>query len=125
MSSQPITRNRPSGEAIAAFISPVIGLLAFSIANMVWDATRWDPARDISPLYLAIGSWIPYSNKIGPYAGKETILLVGWLGAWLFLHLLLRKRDLSVAPWAIAFVVGIAIAALLLWPPLIEALIPE
>ncbi len=116
---------RPTGEAIAAFISPVLGLLALSIANYIWEATRWDPARDVSALYIKLGSWIPESDKIGPLVGKETILLVVWLGTWVALHLALRKRELRVAPWAIAFVVGIAFAALLLWPPLAEIFIPE
>ncbi len=125
MSAQAKPSIRPSGEAVAAFISPMIGLLALSISNYIWEATRWDPSRDVTPLYLQIGSWIPYSAKIGPYAGKETILLVAWFASWVVLHLILRKREVRVAPWAIVFLIGIATAALLLWPPFTEILIPE
>lgn len=126
MSTQSLLRTaRPSGEAIAAFFSPVIGLLVFSIINAFWETTRWDPNRDISPVLLRIGSWIPSYEKIGPMAGKETILIVVWLAAWAILHLILRKRDLRVAPWAIAFLIGITLATLLLWSPLLEVVFPE
>ena len=125
MSIQRTISLRPNGEAIAALMSPMFGLIAFSIANYIWEATRWDPLRDVTPLYLKIGSWIPYYSKIGPYAGKETILLVVWLATWLVLHLVLRKKELRVLPWAIAFMIGIAFAALLLWPPFTEIMIPE
>lgn len=123
--NQTIARIKPTGEAIAAFVSPVIGLLVFSVVNALWESTRWDPLRDFSPTLTQIGSWMPQYEKIGPYAGKETILLVTWLASWLVLHFVLRKRDLKVAPWAIAFVIGIGIAALMLWTPVIEAIVPE
>ncbi len=125
MSALANSRLKPNGEAVAALMSPMIGLLVFSIANLIWEAKRWIPEQDVTPLYVRIGSWIPNANKIGPFAGKETILLLVWGGAWLVLHLLLHKRELRVAPWAIAFVIGIAAAALLLWPPFAEILIPE
>ncbi len=125
MSDQRTLSVRPSGEAIAALMGPMFGLLAFSIANYIWEATRWDPLRDVTPLYLRIGIWIPYSSKIGPYAGKETILLLVWLVTWGVLHLVLREKELRVAPWAIAFLIGIAAAVLLLWPPFTEIMIPE
>jgi hypothetical protein len=122
MSSRLIAREqKPSGEAIAAFMSPMLGLLALSIANLLWEADR----VYYTEVYLRIGSWIPKYDRIGPFTGKETILLVVWLVSWVVLHLLLRKREMRVAPWAIAFLIGIAVAALLVWPPVAEALIPE
>lgn len=122
MSSRLITREqKPNGEAIAAFMSPMLGLLALSIANGLWEANR----VYYTEVYLRIGSWIPQYDRIGPLTGKETILMVVWLGSWVILHLLLRKREMRVAPWAIAFLVGIAVAALLVWPPVAEVVIPE
>ncbi len=125
MSTLANPRFKPSGEAVAALMSPMIGLLALSIANLIWEAKRWIPLEDVSQVYIRIGSWIPRADKIGPFAGKETILLAAWGVTWLVLHLILRKRELRIAPWAIAFVIGIAAAVLLLWPPFTEILIPE
>lgn len=125
MSAQVKSALRPTGEAIAALMSPMIGIFVFSVVSMLWDATYWDPTRDFSPLLLRIGSWMPYSGKIGPYSGRETILLVTWAVAWLVLHFILRKKELRVLPWAIAFLVGMAISTLLLWAPFPEAIMPE
>ncbi len=112
---------KPNGEAIAAFMSPMLGVFALSIANLLWEANR----DFYGQLYLRLGSWMPQYDRIGPLTGKETILLVVWLGSWAVLHLLLRKREMRVAPWAIAFLVGTIASALLVWPPVAEALIPE
>jgi hypothetical protein len=116
---------KPTGEAIAALMSPMLGLFVFSIVSLMWEATRWDPTRDFSPLLLKIGAWIPYSTAIGPYSGRETILLLTWGVSWLILHAILRKKELRILPWAIAFLVGIALSTLLLWAPFGEAIIPE
>ena len=116
---------KPTGEAIAALMSPMIGLLAFSISNLVWEAYRFTGNDIITPFLMRLGSWVPAYDKIGPLAGKETILLAIWLGSWLVLHLVLRKREMRIAPWAIAFLIGIGVAALILWPPLIEVIVPE
>ncbi len=122
MSSRSIAHElKPNGEAIAAFMSPMLGLVALAIANGLWEANR----VYYTEVYLRIGSWIPQYDRIGPFTGKETILLVVWLGSWAIMHLLLRKREMRVAPWAIAFLIGIAAAALLVWPPVAEVVIPE
>lgn len=122
MSSQPIARDyKPSGEAIAALISPMLGLVALAISNMLWEADK----VYYTEVYLRVGSWMPMYDRIGPFAGKQTIVLVVWLASWGILHLALRKRDVRVGPWAIAFLVGITAAALLLWPPFFELFIPE
>jgi hypothetical protein len=122
MSSRLINHEqKPNGEAIAAFMSTMLGLLGLSIANLLWDSNR----DYYTEVYLRIGSWIPKYDRIGPFTGKETILLVVWLSSWLILHLLLRKREMRVAPWAIAFLIGIVTAALMAWPPVAEILIPE
>ncbi len=112
---------KPNGEAIAAFMSPMLGLLALAFANLLWEANR----TYYTEVYLRIGSWIPKYDRIGPLTGKETILLMVWLGSWAILHLLLRKREMRIAPWAIAFLIGIVAAALLVWPPVAEGIIPE
>jgi hypothetical protein len=48
---------------------------------------------------------------------------VTWLGAWAILHYSLRRRDLPLKPYAIAFLIGIGVATTLFWPPVIEFLV--
>jgi len=73
--SVPQTQRLPSGEAIAAFMAPVIGLLAMAIANTLQNAND----KFFNPLWLQVGSWMPNYKGVGPYSGKETIMLVFWL----------------------------------------------
>lgn len=116
---QTTEKHIPSGIAIAAFLAPTIGLLAMSIANFLQEAND----AVFKPIYLSIGSWMPNYKGIGPYSGKETILLVTWLGSWAVLHFLLRGKELPVRPFTIAMLIGIAAATILLWPPFFEVLL--
>lgn len=109
----------PSGIAIAAILAPAIGLLAMALANflqVVNDAT-------FKPLYLTIGSWIPNYKGLGPYSGKETIMLVTWLGSWAILHFVLRNKELPVRNSVIAMLITVAVSTMLFWPPFIHMLL--
>src|SRR5829696_7864724 len=106
---QPTTTHLPSGIAIAAFLAPAIGLLSMAIANFLQEAND----AVFKPLYLSIGSWMPNYQGIGPYSGKETILLVTWLGSWAILHFVLRGKELPVRPFTIAMLIGVAFATML------------
>ncbi len=121
MSDSISQERRPNGEAIAAFMAPMFGLWGLAIANLLWEANR----EFYTDVYLRIGSWMPQYDRIGPLSGKETILLVVWLCSWAILHVILRKREMRVAPWAVAFLIGIIASALLVWPPVAEMLVPE
>lgn len=104
---------RPNGGSVAAFLSAAIGLLVLGIVVLATELSV--PARDF---VFSVGqAWVPRAEAIGPYSGKETFLLVGWLGSWVALHAALRHRDVHVRT---AF--GIAMAAILaalvmIWPP--------
>src|SRR5262245_21034573 len=118
MQMQASSRPQIGGPAIAAMFAALLGLLTMSIVNVIMEASA-----SFKDAIFAIGkSWMPGAQGIGPYSGKETILLVVWLGSWAILHVALRKRDLPIKPYAIAFLIGIGIATTLFWPPIIEAL---
>jgi hypothetical protein len=94
----------------------MIGLLAMGIVHMATDAST-----SFSNWVLMVGKlWIPNAQGIGPYSGKETFLLIGWLLSWAVLHLLLRKRDMKLAAPVVVFVVGMALATLLIYTPFID-----
>ena len=111
------TLKRPNGEAIAALMSAMIGILTLGIINLGSQAStsfnNW--LRD------AVGAaWIPNAVGIGPYSGKETFLLIGWLGSWGAMHFLLRKRSLKLTIPMIIFTAGLAIATLFIYTPFID-----
>jgi hypothetical protein len=62
-------------------------------------------------------AWMPHAEHIGPYSGKETIMAVGWLVAWLVLHLALRHKHVNPRPWFFVALAFILMGVVLIWPP--------
>ncbi|MBI4611692.1 MAG: hypothetical protein HY726_22105 [Candidatus Rokubacteria bacterium] len=111
-------RHRESGPAVAAILSAALGLMTLALVNLFTQASKGFDAwvHGIGKL------WMPGAEGIGPYSGKETLSLAVWVGGWIVLHLLLRRRELSLGYWLVVFLVGIGIATTLLWPPVFEYL---
>lgn len=104
----------PTGVAVAAMLAAMIGLLTLALVNLGTTASK-----DFSSWVFGIGKlWVPGAEGIGPYSGKETFMMVGWLGSWIVLHFALRKREVNVRLCFAVFLVGMAITSLLLWPPI-------
>jgi hypothetical protein len=106
---------RPSGPAAAAVLSIGLGGLLMAIVVGVSDANK---AFESNVVHALGRLWVPGAAGIGPYSGKFTVFLVGWLVSWALLHFLLRKRDLDLARWLIGAGVLITLAMLLVWPPI-------
>jgi hypothetical protein len=110
-----------SGMAASALISGGIGAVIMMVSHHISDTNKGFETI----LHKTIGAWIPGAvnadpmwGNIGSYAGKETIMLVGWLGSWAILHLWLK--DKQVTPRALFFwLMGLyAIATAMSWHPL-------
>jgi hypothetical protein len=110
-----------SGMAAAALISGGIGAVMMMVSHHISDTNKGFETI----LHKTIGAWIPGAvnadpmwGNIGSYAGKETIMLIGWLGSWAILHLWLQ--DKPVKPRALFFwLMGLyAIATAMSWHPL-------
>lgn len=107
---------KPTGPAVAACLSAMIGLLTMGIVHTATDASS-----AFSAWVHSVGRlWIPNAQGIGPYSGKETFLLLAWFLSWAILHMLLRKRDVKLAAPAVIFVVGMALATLFVYTPFID-----
>jgi len=115
----PSTQERiPGGIAVAALMAAMLGMLTLAVVNVFTAAfpafNTW--VHNVGKL------WMPGAQGIGPYSGKETLALIGWLGSWTILHFALRGRDLEISRWFIVFLVGVGIATTLIWPPVFEYL---
>ena len=109
---------KPTGPAVAAFLSAMIGLVCLGIVNL------GDEAGVLTNFLLQTGKlWIPNAEGIGPYSGKETFLLLGWLLSWVVLHRILRKREVRLAGPVIVFIIGLAFATLTIYTPIIGILL--
>lgn len=109
---------RKNGEAVAALLAVWIGLALMTAAQW-WSVA--DPLAANGRL-LKLGSWMPGWYGIGPYAGKETAGLIGWLVSWAVLHVLLRRRELDLRVWTYGCLAGFAVLLVLLWPPVYHAI---
>ncbi|HKZ04784.1 MAG TPA: hypothetical protein VJU81_04870 [Methylomirabilota bacterium] len=108
----------PGGIAVAALMAAMLGMLTLAVVNVFTAASP-----DFNKWVHGVGKlWMPGAQGIGPYSGKETLALIGWLGSWVILHLTLRKRDVEISRWFILFLVGVGIATTLIWPPVFEYL---
>lgn len=114
-------KNAPtvSGPAAAALISVSIGCLTMMITHHLSDTSK---AREA--LVKSIGSWIPGSHNpspiegnIGSYAGKETMLLVGWMISWMILHALWKNKNIKGQTLFFWFFAIILAATLMSWHP--------
>ncbi len=105
---QPTLLKYPTGAIVAALLAAWIGLLALAISNI---------AADVNDGFKAA---ITLNSGIGPYSGKEVLMLVAWFVSWPVLHFALRRKDLNLRTWFGVFLVGMLIAVILMWPPVFE-----
>ncbi len=108
--------DKPTGPAAAAVLSAGFGVLALAFSHILDDYSeagrKWVHAWG--------KAWMPGAEGIGPYSGKETLALVAWLGSWLLLHMLFRRKNVRLSDVGVIFIALIGIATTLLWPPVTE-----
>jgi hypothetical protein len=86
-----------SGSAAAFLISAGIGAVTMMVAHHLSDSSKtYELALE------ALGSWMPGSTNtdpmwgsIGPFAGKETMMLIGWLLSLAILHPVLKNQQVK------------------------------
>jgi hypothetical protein len=109
-----------SGTAAAALISAAIGCVTMMVAHHLSDTSK---AREQA--LLSLGSWIPGAQNpdpiwgnIGSYAGKETMLLMGWIVSWLILHSWIAHKQVKVRTLFVWLLGLMTIATVMCWHPL-------
>lgn len=109
MQKQPFWKHWGDGPAIAAIVSAGIGCAVIGIATVLTEA---------SP---AIKNLLNWWNPAGPLIGKTGVGLSAWLGSWLILHLIWKKRELPFfeKAWKMAMVL-IVIGLLGTFPPVFQ-----
>lgn len=106
------------GVAQAALLSSMLGVLTLAVVHLGTEMS--DAFKD---MVHGIGKlWMPGAQGIGPYSGKESLSLLAWLVSWGVLYLLLRRREIGAQLAVGIFLIGVAVATTLLWPPVFTAL---
>ena len=102
-----------NGAYVAAYLAASFGLLVLALVQIGTELS--DSFRDT---VFAIGkAWIPGAAGIGPYSGKETLMLVAWLGSWVGLHFAMRSMTLNLRTWFGVCLTILFLATFLMWPP--------
>jgi len=116
MTQEKQTRIKKNGQAAAAMIAAMIALLSLGISNLASSLSN-----DFKQIVHEFGkAWIPGAEAIGPYSGKETIMLFGWGISWLILYFMLRNRQVHLSKFTIIFIIGTALATLFVWSPFVH-----
>lgn len=110
--------NRKSGEIAATLLSVWLGLAGL-VGSHLWSMAM---PYQANLFLLKMGVWIPGWEKIGAYAGKETVGLIIWLVSWALLFFLLKNREFQLKHGIIAFVAGVMLVTVFIWPPVIHTL---
>ena len=104
---------KQNGAAVAATLSAMVGMLALAAVVLACEASK-----ELTDRVHTLGKlWMPGAEGIGPYSGKETVMLVAWLASWAILHPLLRRRNLNGGLCLTVFLAGVGVASTLIWPP--------
>ena len=104
---------KPNGAAVAATLSAMMGMLALAAVVLACEASK----AMIDRVHALGKLWMPGAEGIGPYSGKETVMLLAWLTSWAVLHPILRRRELNGGLWLTVFLAGVGVASTLIWPP--------
>lgn len=109
-----------SGPAAAFLISGGIGAVAMMVAHHLSDTSK---AREAA--LRTLGSWIPGSvnpdpmwGNIGSYAGKETMLLIGWLLSLAILYPTLKNKQIKPRTLFFWMFSLFTLATVMSWHPL-------
>lgn len=116
------SKNPPntSGPAAAFLLSGGIGAVAMMIAHHLSDTSKTREA-----FLKTLGSWIPGSvskdpmwGNIGSYAGKETVMLIGWLLSLAILYPLLKNKQVKPGTLFFWMFSLFTLATVMSWHPL-------
>ncbi len=102
----------PSGQNVTLSVTNIQGELELGTTRLFLVRAKVYVRAALSPS--------PNAQGLGLYSGKETFLLVGWLGSWAVLHFALRHRNVHVTIPMIIFTLGMAIATLFVYTPFID-----
>ncbi|MGK7874337.1 MAG: hypothetical protein AB4426_13805 [Xenococcaceae cyanobacterium] len=109
-----------SGSAAAALVSA-----AFSCFLLMLNQHLCSIFKGWNEIIWNLGSWIPGSRnpdplwgEIGSYSGKETVMLIGWLGSWFILSQLWQHKQIKFPTIFFCLFTFIVAATVMNWHPI-------
>lgn len=110
-----------NGAAQAAMLAAAFGVLTLAAVNVGTEVSEVFKTR-VHDVGKAL---VPGAEGIGPYSGKEAISLAVWLLSWWALHRFFRAKELPAATFMALFLILVALATTLVWPPVTHLFVPK
>jgi len=99
-----------NGRAAAAIISAGLGNFLLGLLAFLSEASE------------GIKGFLTFHAPAGPLSGTSTLAVVGWLIAWVVLHLVWRDRDIRFRLVFLLALILIGLGMLLIFPPFVGVL---
>jgi hypothetical protein len=115
--------NRPpstSGVAAAALFSGGIGAIAMMLTHHYTELSKANEQflTQLVSVIPLVTSKDPMWGNLGGFAGKEIVLLVGWLTSWAILHNILKHRHVNPRTLILGLLSLFTLATVMSWHPL-------
>ena len=111
---------RATGPAAAAVVAAAVAVLTLAGSGVLAVLLyRFEQA-----LAEASRLFVPGGAHLGRYGGQQVVALVTWLVSWALLHWRWRNSQVSLTATAVVLVVCLVAGSILMWPPVVRALVP-
>lgn len=104
----PAAVSKPNGPAVAVVIATGIGALVLGIFTLLSEASE------------SVHEFLEFSERVGPLSGKTVFGAGAFLLSWGGLHFALRDREVDWRPVITVFLVLLAVALVLTFPPFFQ-----
>lgn len=105
--------DRPNGPAFAAVIAAGVGTFVLGFFTTLAEASE------------KLKDWLAWRNPVGPLSGKTSLGLAAWVGAWLVLGILWRRREIDERRAVIVSAILIGLGVLGTFPLFFERFAAE
>ncbi len=108
-----LKKTKTSGIAVAAMLSSALGCFTIGLMIVISEASK------------SFSNWLNWWNPGGPLVGKTGMGIIVWLVSWIFLSLLIGKKEIKIKPVAAISFIPILLAFLFSFPPFFDLFAAE
>jgi hypothetical protein len=103
-----IETDRPNGPALAAVVAGAVGVFVLGAFTSAAEGSG------------KLKNWLNWRDPVGPLTGKTSLALAAWVGAWLLLGFLWRRKEVAFAKAVVVSILLIALGIVGTFPTLFE-----
>jgi hypothetical protein len=114
------SETKPSGPVAAAFLAAGVGSLVMGIGVVLNEAsaTIKDAIGFDFNAFLQFDKSFGLGAGVGPLSGKVALAVIAFAGAWIVLHLWLRRREVNFRTYFAWSLILVGLGFALTFPPI-------